>query len=382
MRLLITTDNFLPRWDGVARFLNEMMPRLKGFEITVVAPDYGKIKARGFTLIQLPLSKKKFGSYVPAKYDYKKVEEEVKKADLVFNQTLGPIGVAGIRAAKKNSVPCVSFTHSLEWELFPRQIKNNLLKKFMIVFTKRFVRYFYNKCDALIVPSDITAEQLSWHGILTTKRIAQLGVDVQKFKPGSKTAAREKLGLSKDEYIIGYHGRISNEKNLLKLLRAFIRIEIPNKKLLIVGDGDESIKKKFRRKDVTITGMKANVIPYLQVMDIYVLPSFTETTSLSVLEAMATGIPVISSKVGFVADYIRHGKNGFFFKVHNTHDLVKKIGQVHSLSHDELISLKAAARSTVEKDFNWDSTARKIRKYLKEFMRTGNQENRHTVQAE
>lgn len=373
MKLLITTDNFLPQWDGIARFLNEMIPRLKGFDITVVAPDYGKLNAKGFTLVQLPLSKKAFGSYVPAKYNYKLVEQEVKKADLVFNQTIGPVGTAGIRAAKRNSVPCVTFTHSLEWELFPRQIKNTFLKRLAIVFTKRLVKHLYNKCNALITPSAITAEQLSWHGILTTKRVAQLGVDTGKFKPGSKKAAREKLGLSQDAYIIGYHGRISNEKNLPTLLRAFVRVNIPNKQLLIAGDGDENIKRKFKRKDITITGMQADVVPYLQAMDVYVLPSFTETTSLSVLEAMATGIPVISSKVGFVAGYIRHAKNGFFFKVHNTHDLVKKLEHVNGMSTDELISLKAAARATIEKDFNWDSTARKIRKYLKEFMRTEKQ---------
>ncbi len=378
MRLLITSDNFLPQWDGVARFLNELIPRLKEFEIVVVAPDYGKIKAKGFTLIQLPLSKKKYGGYSPAKYDYKTVEEEVKKADIIFNQTVGPVGYAAIIAAKKNDVPCVTFTHSLEWELFPRQINNSFLKRFLISFTKFYVRYLYNKCAALIVPSSSISEQLSWNGILTTKRVAQLGVDTKKFFPGSKSAARKKLGIPEDAYIIGYHGRISAEKNLLTLLRAFIRVNIPKKQLLIVGDGDPQLKKKFKRKDVMITGMQSDVTLYLQAMDVYVLPSYTETTSLSVLEAMATGIPVISSRVGFVADYIINKKNGFFFKVHSTPDLTNKIEFVHRLSHQDLLRVRVAARATIEKDFNWDSTARKIRKYIKEFIRTEKQESKNT----
>ena len=58
-RLLITTDNFLPRWDGISRFLSEIIPRLKEtYEITVIAPDYGHVSIDGIEIVKVPLKKK------------------------------------------------------------------------------------------------------------------------------------------------------------------------------------------------------------------------------------------------------------------------------------------------------------------------------------
>lgn len=366
-RILITTDNFLPRWDGVSRFLNEILPRMKGNEVTVIAPNFGRIKAKGFTLIQLPLSKHTFGDYRPAKMAYKDMLPYVKEADVVFNQTLGPIGVAAILAARKVKTPVVSFTHSMEWELFPRAINNPFLSWFSQPFVMIASRYLYNRCSALLVPSRTLAEHFAWHHIRPPKRVAQLGVDTDQFKPGSKSLARKKLGLPQDAFIIGYHGRISPEKNLVTLLRAFIGLRIPHKKLLIVGDGMPEIKKKFKRRNVIVTGMQEDVRPYLLAMDVYVLPSLTETTSLSVLEAMASGLPVISSKVGYVRDYLCQGQNGFFFNNKSAFDLQKKITYVKNLSVTDLTRIKAAARATVAKDFRWARTAKSILLALKEF---------------
>ena len=57
-RLLIATDNFLPRWDGISRFLSEIIPRLtEHYEITVVAPDFGTYEDPNITIIKIPLSK-------------------------------------------------------------------------------------------------------------------------------------------------------------------------------------------------------------------------------------------------------------------------------------------------------------------------------------
>lgn len=370
MKILITTDNFLPRWDGIARFLNEIIPRMKGHEITVIAPFFGKIRARGFTLVQLPLSQHTFSDYTLAHYPGKRMRSFVKDADIVFNQTLGPIGVSAILAAKKLRKPIVSFTHSFEWELFPRAVKASFLSWIIHPVTKIIARRLYNNCTALIVPSATIAEHLAWHHIKPQKRVAQLGVDTDQFKPGSKGVARKKLKLPQDAFIIGYHGRIAKEKNLITLLRAFIRLDIPNKKLLVVGDGVDSLKHKLDRKDIIVTGMKKDVLPYLQAMDVYVLPSLTETTSLSVLEAMACGLPVISSRVGYVSQYIKKGQNGFFFDMHNPYDLQRKIFHVKNLDVNELTKIKAAARATVTRDFRWERTAKNILAALQEFRQT------------
>ena len=82
------------------------------------------------------------------------------------------------------------------------------------------------------------------------------------------------------------------------------------------------------QKNIILTGSKDNVVPYLQAMDIYVLPSLTETTSISTLEAMSCGLPVVVTPVGYVKNYIHDGKNGLFFPKKNSGILARKINEL------------------------------------------------------
>ena len=68
-----------------------------------------------------------------------------------------------------------------------------------------------------------------------------------------------------------------------------------------------------------------NVVPYLHAMDIFVMPSLTETSSLSTLEAMQCGIPVIATPVGHIKEYVESGYNGFLFPRQNPGILMEKI---------------------------------------------------------
>jgi glycosyltransferase involved in cell wall biosynthesis len=365
-RLLITTDNFLPRWDGISRFLSEIIPRLKEtYDITIIAPDYGFITIEGVEVVKIPLSVHSYGDYTPARFEYKRIAHFVRRADIVFNQALGPIGMCAILAAKRLRRPVVSYIHSVEWELVPKAMASlGPLRGLMLPISKWFVAFFYNRCSALITPSENIAELFSWQRIKTPKRVAHLGVDTVKFAPGDRKRARESLNLPADAFIVGYHGRIGYEKNLITLLRGFRRLRVKNKMLIIVGDGVPAIKSKLTRfNDVIITGSTNHVTPWLHAMDVYVQPSFTETTSLTVLEAMACGLPVVSSKVGFIKYYIMDGKNGTFFDNGDPHDLCVRLTQLHD-DRVHRVSLGLEARKTVVEQFDWERTAERIKEIL------------------
>ena len=316
-RLLIATDNFLPRWDGISRFLSEIIPRLtEHYEITVVAPDFGTYEDPNITIIKIPLSKfLKVGDFNIPKFKTKIIRKAVKNSDIVFSQTIGPIGSIAINAAKRYRKPVAAFIHSIEWELVPKAMKNIVLKKYSKIVAKRIAKNLYNRCDMVIMPSQNIAELFIWNNIRTNSEIVNLGVDVDKFKPAdeqSKKENREQLGIGRETIVIGYHGRISREKDLITLLRAFSRLQNThdNIKLLIVGDGVKDIKKQLSaRKDVILTGAKNNPIPYLQIMDIYCITSLTETTCLSLLEAMSCEVAPVSTEVGFIKSYIKNNVN-------------------------------------------------------------------------
>ena len=107
-----------------------------------------------------------------------------------------------------------------------------------------------------------------------------------------------------------------------------------------------------------------NIVQFLQAIDIYVLPSLTETTSLSTLEAMSCGCAVLSTRVGLVKKYIKNKVNGSFFPKGNSHVLGLKL---RWLIENPIIREKFGinARETIEKKFNWEKTEVEIMDALK-----------------
>src|SRR3989338_3677843 len=167
-KLVITTDCFLPRWDGVTRFLLEILPRMKEeFQITIIAPDFEgeKIKMKEVELRRIPLINFQFGDIYFSKFQYKEIKAIIAEADIVFNQTIGPIGICSIFAAKKCNKPIISFIHSIEWELTTKSVKYG--KQITNIITRMLVRYLYNKCSTLIVPTQEVEEKLTLLGIKT-----------------------------------------------------------------------------------------------------------------------------------------------------------------------------------------------------------------------
>jgi glycosyltransferase involved in cell wall biosynthesis len=366
-RLVIATDNFLPRWDGIARFLAEMIPRLlQEYDITVVSPDYGQSHLDGkVTRVLIPLSGKRYGDYMPAQWKPEVVSAAVSQADVVFTQTIGPIGLLANRHARRQGKPLAAFIHSIEWELVPRALDVPALKRIAYPATKLLTRRLYNRCSLLIVPSENIADMLAWQHITARKRVVHLGVDTRRFVAGNRAAAKERLGLPKESLVVGFHGRLGHEKNLLTLSRAFTRLRAKEKRLLVIGTGVEELRRRLSRvPGCILPGTTDDIVKYLQAMDIYVMPSFTETTSLAVLEAMSCELPVISSPVGFIQQYIHDGENGMFFATKSWFDLARRL-QLLADNPQLRERLGAAARRTVKEQFDWDRTAEGIAEALR-----------------
>ena len=104
-----------------------------------------------------------------------------------------------------------------------------------------------------------------------------------------------------------------------------------------------------------------NIVPYLQAMDIYVLPSLTETTSISTLEAMSCGLPVIVTPVGSLPGYIQNNYNGIFFPKRDPYRLEKKLSRL--INNPGLRkTIGDNARKTVKEKFSWENTFKEMKK--------------------
>jgi glycosyltransferase involved in cell wall biosynthesis len=365
-KIVIASDCFLPRWDGIARFLKELLPYFsKEFDVTVLCPEFpGKLpEFAGVHIHRYPLLSVRFGDINFAWAGYQSLVKHVETADLVFSQTLGPVGLAAIKAAKKNDIPLVGFVHSLDWELASRAVKYG--KWAVGLFVRTLVRRKYNKFDVLLTPSQSVSDALFAHGVKTRMVAIPLGVDTATFLPAtSKADAKKRIGIDPKTLVVGFCGRIGREKDLPTLIKAFRRIQHKHDvKLLIVGKGIESIVTKNPR--IILTGTKDNVVPYLQAMDVFVLPSLTETSSLATMEAMACGLPVIATPVGSIKEYIEDGVNGFTFPRQDIDKLSERLSALlKSPAAREAVGI--AARKTIEQRAAWENSAKKIMHVLHE----------------
>ncbi len=356
-KLLITTDCFLPRWDGIARFLSQITPELKEYKITIIAPDFEGRKRKD-KVIRIPLMKKSFGDITFSKFHYKEIKKEAENNDIVFNHTIGPIGICTILAARKLGKPIISYIHSIDWELTSKGVK--YFKTITKYIVRKLAIHLYNKCNLLLVPSNQVEDILTYYGVKTKKTILKLGVKTNKFIPAQKRKQKK--------FIIGFCGRLGREKDIETLYSAFKILQEKHKNLLllIVGTGIEYYDKLKKDKNVLMTGAKDNVVPYLQAMDVYVLPSLTETTSLSTMEAMSCGIPVITTPVGSIPEYVQDGFNGFLFPRKDPKTLSEKI---EILINNPKLRKKLGenARKTIIKHHKLDNTIKEIKNVLKIF---------------
>jgi glycosyltransferase involved in cell wall biosynthesis len=116
-------------------------------------------------------------------------------------------------------------------------------------------------------------------------------------------------------------------------------------------------------KEAMLVGNTDEPEKYYQAMDIFVLPSLTETTGLTVLEAMSSQVAVVSTPVGISPAIIKDGENGYLFEMKSEYELYKRLDKLVS---DRILREKIAkkGRELVVNNFSWDQTTKNINKIL------------------
>ena len=150
-------------------------------------------------------------------------------------------------------------------------------------------------------------------------RIVPLGLDLARFASPDRAAARERLGLAQDELVVLAIGRLVPIKRLDRLIEAvaIAAPRIPGLRLVIVGDGEERTALEWRvvsrrlERIVTFAGWSSDSPAWYAAADVVTLTSDREGTPLALIEAAASGRPVVAGDVGGVADIVVDGQTGF-----------------------------------------------------------------------
>jgi glycosyltransferase involved in cell wall biosynthesis len=176
---------------------------------------------------------------------------------------------------------------------------------------------------------------------------------------------RKRLEVS-NNFVVGYHGRLSKEKNIKLLVDSFnaFKQSHPNAKLLVLGDGPE--KKSLRGEDIISPGFVSDPERYLRAMDAYLFLSKTETSALALMEAIASGVPVVATNVGLVSTYVKDGK-GILLKPADLkrHLVVKALDMIYNSPKAMKVMSKGALKE-MNKKRSWYRVAKDLKKIFKE----------------
>ena len=209
-----------------------------------------------------------------------------------------------------------------------KKIERKLMNKILSIITDKIVA----------VSESIKNDIIRYDKINPSKiEVINNGVDTLIFRPQSKDYELLKsLGINNDDIVIGFVGRIVPAKGLEYLLEAFsyLKKEINNIKLLIVGDG--AILKDLKNYSIELgiskysifTGERQDIQKILSCIDIFVMPSIAEGLPNALLEAMSSGKTVVTTKVGGIPEIIKDRFNGLIIPDKNSEMLAKAIKEL------------------------------------------------------
>jgi glycosyltransferase involved in cell wall biosynthesis len=169
---------------------------------------------------------------------------------------------------------------------------------------------------AYVAVSPATAEVARRNRECPPKRLRVIpnGVDLSVYRPdaAARRALRDELGIPAEAWLFGTVGRVSVEKDHALLVRAAGPLLGPNVRLVIVGDGSEMARVRDEAQRyapwIVLTGMRRDIPRVLASLDAFVLSSRSEGLPLALLEAMASGLAVVATNVGGVADVVENGR--------------------------------------------------------------------------
>jgi glycosyltransferase involved in cell wall biosynthesis len=322
MRIGMMADAYKPHVSGVTNVisLSKRFLEKAGYEIFVFTfggGDYKDdepniVRTRGMPLVDT-------GLYLSARHN-SDAQKIIRTMDIIHVHHPFTSGQLAIRYSRAHGIPLV-FTNHTRYDLYAHAYLPMVPEAFGDAFLGAYMPSFCKNCDLVIAPSPGLKEVLINLGVEAHIDVIPNGVDIKPFLLVEETIPRQELGFKEDDVILTYMGRIGPEKNLPFLLRAFAGITKTYEKtaLLIIGDGAEreNLEDRVRVMGISdrvhFTGMipYSELPAYMGVADAFVTASITEVHPLSVIEALASGLPVVGIQSPGVGDIVEDGVTGF-----------------------------------------------------------------------
>lgn len=340
LRIAIVTETWAPEINGVALSLLQLCKGLqkRGHKILLIRPEQ-KNKCSDFQPNKECLVKaQSIPKYTDMQFglpQYLKVSQAISSfsPNIVHIVTEGPLGFAALQAAKSHGVPVSSGFHSSFHEL-----SRFFDLAFLLKPIQKYLRWFHNSTQLTCVPSKETEKSLRQFGITCPLLVVSGGVDVDRFSPKYRSERlRQQWGVNAKTTVMLYVGRLSPEKEIDVLLDAYAAIkkqhrcvdQHQNIQLVIVGDGPsrKDLQQLPNASGVIFTGSLSGskLAEAYASADVFVFASQVETFGNVVLEAMASGLPVVAYDHACAHLHIKHNVSGWLSPLGEKEQFIQRI---------------------------------------------------------
>jgi glycosyltransferase involved in cell wall biosynthesis len=318
LRIALFSGNYNYTRDGANQALNRLVGSLlaKGAKVRVYSP---KVANPDFPptgdlvgLPNVPMPVKGRGEYRMPTHLGAEVKRDLAafQPNIVHLSSPDPAAHAALRWARAADIPVLASVHT-RFETYPRYYNMAFLEPLII----KGLRRFYNRCDALVAPSQSMIDELLAMGMHSDIGLWSRGVDRTVFSSARRDPEwRRSIGLAETDVGIVFLGRLVMEKGLDVFADTIVRLRargVPHK-VLVIGDGPARGWFEANLPGAIFAGFKTGEAlgQALASGDIFFNPSVTETFGNVTLEAMASGLPVVAAGATGSASLVAEGVTG------------------------------------------------------------------------
>ncbi|ODN31098.1 glycosyltransferase family 4 protein [Fervidobacterium thailandense] len=375
MRILMVSDTYLPQINGVATsiYLSKKYLEMRGHRVYIVAPvkpddDPDVLTVPGITFPFEKQHKVVFANHL-------KILEfaQEKGIELIHSHDPLALGIRALKVQREMRLPHVHTYHTLLTE-YRHYVPPPFTPDRKTV--EEFSKWFCNKVNVVIAPTPEIKTELQRYGVERPIEVIPTGIDTTEFSKPATRDVRGEYGIPKDAILLMYAGRLAKEKNLDFLCNVVARVMREEQRVwfMLVGDGPErkSLEEFFERTGLEERVVFTGYVPHKEIADFYkasdlfVFASLTETQGLVVLEALASGTPVVAIAYKGVANVLRNGEGALTTGV-NEEEFYHAIFQALS-KRDEL---SEKGKLYVEKHWSMNAMVERLEAVYMEAMEQG-----------
>jgi len=363
LRILIGADTFLPEINGAAIFAARLAAGLveRGHDVHIVAPAASRKHGTWTEVIEgQPMTVHRLYSWrwyphpwlrfaLPWRIEQNSARIlDAVKPDVVHFQSHIVTGRGLSNQAQKRGIRIVGTNHFMPENMLEHTLIPKFIWPWAIGLAWKAAARSFGRAESVTTPTRKAADFLEAATHLKGVIAISCGINMADYTPSFEP---------RTDNLIVFVGRITGEKQLDKLVRAFAKLDKSlDARLELVGGGDQEQQLRNLANQLGV-GDRVKITGYVETSylrealtraSVFAMPSIAELQSIATMEAMASGLPIVAANAMALPHLVHDGDNGFLFEPGNVDDLAERLTEVLTLPEDELQKLKKSSMKIVE----------------------------------